>query len=363
MKDRKLIFVSCLGLFLIVALCFILFFLFGSFNRSNNIPVSYPTGPDNIVELNPEDEADFDFAVITDEGTIELRNQLNETSIINLEKKSWHNISWSPDNKHIAVLGETEEDVFNIFVYTVEGKKWSQLSFYTESSGGVGSFGWVTPSNIYFIQGLENDTWLHTLNIDAQANSIVKINKQSGSIVRVSDDGNNLVIKDGASFKIVSVIGATVNVLSSITFENSSNQSVSEPITDVYFPDNSAQVIYWTSNSNNIIADIDASSGTLLSNLSNATICTRKDSLTGYKVNGNSLEVSEGNINNELTATYKLELSKAFEVNRVKSICYNSDNFLINLSISGNQRWYFQDGGKMEVTTVGTKAIEITAKN
>lgn len=363
MKDKKLIFVSCLGLVLIASLCLLLFLLTGAFNRTVDTPVSYPQGPDNVVELNPEDESDFDFAVITTGETIELRNQLNEVTIINLEKKTWKDIQWSPNNENIAVLGETAEGIFDIFVYNLESKQWTMLTNYAEAESGVTSFGWVTPNNIYFKQVVEGSSWLHKLNIEAQSNSIVKIVQIEGEIIRVSDDGNVIALQNVNSFSLLNILGEEINTLSEINFINIAEVSTSETITTVHFPDSSNQIIYFTSNFNSVVANVEEASGVLLSEFEANPICVRGNTLTGYDIDGTNLVALQGDITNKITGEYELNLGRTFDVNADRSICYNSDNFLINVLIAGNQRWYMLDDGDLSQSQMVSAIVEITAKH
>lgn len=364
MKDKKLIIISLVGLILLVALCMLLFVLAGAFNRSINKPVSYPDNPGNIIDIGSETKEMFSFAVITNTDTIELRNRVNERTIINLENRKWKDLKWSPNNKNISVLGESKAGIYDLYLYSLENKTWQRITNYLNLENGITSYGWVDGTNIYLKQGPEQDSWVHRLNIESLANGVIKVFKRDGEIYKIGQGRSTIVLKNTSGFAFFNLVGDEINSMNQIAIISGKSASGTETILDLFFTKNSEQVIYVTP-SGNILADVTSKEGLRLETSAFNIICTKDTSeIYGYSQEGSILSYIESNSEDDsIVNKITLDLNRTYTVNPSASICYNSKNLLIAINLTDISRWYTVDGDQLVQAIFTTDLKEISALN
>lgn len=167
MKKRN-IFIIALAIGIVFALLTIISALVGS-RTINHLPATEDIAsfPVNSIIINPDESLFYNYAGITANDTITLATESGETLIATLDKKNWKNIAWAPSAGIFVVLGESEPNVFDLYLYNVLEKSWKQLTNYSFAASGVTGFTWVDNSRIFFVQGDGQDRWLHRLNLDS----------------------------------------------------------------------------------------------------------------------------------------------------------------------------------------------------
>lgn len=353
LNDKKLVFLSCIGLVFLFGLCLILLAFANAFDQSQiRPPVSSPTGPDNIVDIGPEDEKEFTFAVITNEDIIELRNLLGEKQIINLEKRNWKDIRWSPNNDTIAVRGlsDRENGVYDIYLFDIQLRNWSKLSNYDLVGEGISSFEWVDDEIIYFKQGSEGDSWIHSLDVRAQSNSIIKLYRVDGEIYSFYKKNGEIILRNNGGLFVYS-IDNTLRALDRI-FYREGETDLSIDIIDVKFGRDD-EVIFQSSDNKIVISDgLDESFGEII-NSTGDILCIRDTALSVLEQSG----VRIIDINNvSIFSFFESELP----INARGAVCYNNSGVLIQL---GELEWIFVEDGDFEVAQFALNSDEIDPKN
>lgn len=353
LNDKKLILLSCIGLVFLFGLCLILLAFANAFDQSQmRPPVSSPTGPDNVVDISPDEEKEFAFAAITNEDIIEIRNLLGEKQIINLEKRGWRDIKWSPNNETIAVRGlsDRENNVYDIYLFDIKLRNWSKLTNYDLVGEGITSFEWVEDEIIYFKQGGAGDSWIHSLDIRAQSNSIIKLYRVDGEIYGFYDKNGEVLLRNQEKLFVYS-IDNTLRLLDSISFREGDSELTMD-IVEVKFGRDS-EVIYQSSDNKIVISDgLDDSVGEIINSIGDI-LCIRDTSLSILEENG----IRIVDINNPLIFSF---FESELPINARGAVCYNNSGVLIQL---GELEWIFVEDGDFEVAEFALNSVEIDPKN
>lgn len=362
MNDKKLIFLTCVGLIVICSVIFLLLLLSGG-NNEQTPPISSPIEtPDNIIDIEAEVKKDFMFAVITDEGTIETRNNLNDRVIISLDKKNWKNIKWSPDNKYISVLGETSPNVFDIYLYSLDSKEWKRYTTYTPLGTGVTSYEWVTSQYIYFIQGNKPDRWIHRLGIPSQ--EILKLNRVGGDLTKVSNNFNYLLEKVSNGFRILDLNGNTVYSLNTMEELLEDDAVRTFKVTDLFFTDNPDKLIIQSNNSY-YKAEFGSLRAIKLDNIKFDVVCTEgEDEVLGFLQTKNELDAiladtKEDEISDLVGRTFDSE----FEVLSDRAICHIGKNILLKVKADEANKWFTVEQDELIEASFLSGADVISVKN
>src|SRR5258706_5344329 len=158
----------------------------GNNNTPVSSPASSPTDGTNVIIINSGDAKEFINATITTDDTIILKNNKADKLIIQLERKHWKNLQWSPSSNLLAVMGETTSGVFDIYIYNLNDKSWSKATDYSNFSNGVDSYYWIDNKMILYTQGTAPERWLHKFNYLSK--EIVKLEHIDGTIDSLSPD-------------------------------------------------------------------------------------------------------------------------------------------------------------------------------
>lgn len=131
-----------------------------NFTSSQNIST-----PPNLVGLqDPEISQKYPIAGIKSDDTVVVINPTDKDEIVlTLENKKWRFPKWSPNGKLLAVLGQTNSDqnVYDVFVYDLEKAEWIQVSNFASLGVGVDSLAWFGDTRLVYTQGTLGNHWLH----------------------------------------------------------------------------------------------------------------------------------------------------------------------------------------------------------
>ena len=363
MKEKKLIFISCTGLIILFCLFLTFLALAGAFNRSVERPISYPSNPENIINVELEEKKEFNFAVVTENDTIELRNRLGDKQIITLENKNWKDLKWSTDNQNLTVLGESSEGIYDIFIYNINSKSWSNLTNYKASESGVTSYLWSDSENIYFKQGIGSESWVHNLNINSLSNGVIKVKQKEGELYKISPDKKTLLLKFDSQFNFITLEGEDLSTIIYIKVVTLQGEELNEILKNIYFVDNSDSLIFETLSGKLAEGSRDEISAKEINSGGIEILCqTDENSLVGYKFEDSKLIVNTLSLE-----SFKINGKEVFEdvsakVLTDKSICYNSDETLIYLE-SENSKWVVNNKTSLSEVSYLDNVVEVSAKN
>jgi hypothetical protein len=169
-------------------------------------PTSYPTQFEEVVNIQ---DNQYKYAFVDNENNIGLINIEDEIIYVNLEQNNWKDLKWSTDGKLLAVLGETEEDTWNIFIYNPSIEEWKQATNYRASQTGVSTYLWTNGNTLLFIQGQEGERWVHRFEYIAKE-EIIKVFKTNGELYRSKSDNSRIIIKTPNDFEFRTVEGDLV---------------------------------------------------------------------------------------------------------------------------------------------------------
>lgn len=181
-------------------------------------PISYPSGGKiDIFDGSNLNNSYGEYAAINSNDTISIYNGEEDPLVINIEKKNWKKIEWSPDGNLISVLGETSPTIFNLFIYDLKDKNWYQATFFEESS--VLSYSWTDSDTLYFTQGENPDKWLYKYSYSAKTQNL-KFAKVNGDIHEFSKDSKIAILQNSENtefdYQIISI--KTANDLYRLTY-------------------------------------------------------------------------------------------------------------------------------------------------
>lgn len=216
------------------------------------------------VDLFSKNLSGYEYAAITPDDTIALINKLGEKVIINLERKSWKNISWSPGGELVAVLGETGSSVYDIYIFEIKSRTWVQATNFVAFGVGVDSYTWKGSEQIDFTQGLGKDKWLHSYNHNSR--SILKIVPTPAKIIEYSKLRKYLVLKDevegGISYHVHDNLGNKLLELNN--FVDSMNSDIKYKITRLFSITDNEKVVFSVGKSQFAKSEVGSLTATLM---------------------------------------------------------------------------------------------------
>lgn len=191
-----------------------------------SFPVSY-TGTKVDVDTSTEN-IQYKYALITKEDFLLLRNETKEL-YINLEMRSWRDISFSDNGQLVGVLGQTGKDIYDLFIYNTKTKKWIQATEYINSPSGIQDFIWISNNLIYYIQGESADRWLHSYNYSS--GEIIKLIKVDGDFANSNENAENIVIDNINRFTIYD---KNLNLLAEVSKQHAARDNAQVVFNKIY---------------------------------------------------------------------------------------------------------------------------------
>lgn len=196
------------------------------------------------VDLSNRNLAGYEYATISDDDTIVLINTLGDKVIINLERRAWQNISWSPDGLLVSVLGKTRDNIYDIYIFQIQSRTWIRATNFSALGIGVDSYTWKGSREITFTQGQGSERWLHSYNHESR--SILKIAQTSARVIEYSRQRTYLVLKDDGSDKLSYHIHNNLGnkLLELNRFVDSSNTSQNLTISQLFSITDSDKIVF-----------------------------------------------------------------------------------------------------------------------
>jgi len=347
---------------IVVALCSLSFvvFIITQINQNipGNTPISY-TNPTNVVTSNEDLRKKYDYALITSNDNIKLKNTINEELLINLDPKNWKNIQWSKEGSYVSALGETAAGVSNLFIYNLSTQKWTQA---TEFDEGVTSYNWIDNDTILFTSG----GWLHRYKYSSE-NEIVKLYQIDGAIVSVSPNFTTILIKDSKNvFSILSVEGKLLFSLDKITVKDT-NTNI--PIVEAYFNKDAENMLLvgpsvtfytWKIGSTEAKAmPLDKDDDQDIAGVK--ILCSQEvDLFKSYRIEEGEIKFANvDTFNQELNALNFKELNGGTS-NFVK--CTDDNDVTFSISTSDSNNWYVISGDQVQRLVILDGSKEVAVK-
>lgn len=362
MNNKKLIVIVVIILFVVVSLAIGLAILLKTpVVNNNNPPNSYPN--QNITDSDEKNPKNYEYVLINNEDNIKLKTILGEELLINIEPKKWKEAKWSLKGSNVAALGETQSEVYNLFLYNLKEKKWIQVTNFEKN--GVTSFDWIDNDTILFTEG----GWLHRYKYST-LNEVVKIYQIEATLAALSPNRSTITLVDtNGTFYILSIDGKLLFSLNKIGIQNS-EESIS--IKKVYYSRDSETLLFVTNDNklyswnlgdgnakeisipeqNNELASLNIICSLQVDKFEAFTLI---DTTT---VNFYTLDT----LNNTLT----LETNKLTE-KPITNIAFNcleeEDRLLFKLMAEDGNNWYQYKDSKIEKLVILDEAIEVDVKN
>lgn len=362
MKNKKIILIGAIVVIICVVVLVVVLLLAQLSNmnntNTNNPPVSNAvSNPVNIIDLINSPGGKFEYAVIRPDDTIELKNKMNERFIIGLEKRKWKSLNWSPDGKLVSALGQSVNNIYDIYIYNIDKKEWSRVTDYRNFSSGVDQYEWTDNNTILFTQGEVPNRWMHKFNYLSK--EILKVSNIQGDIVGISPNLNYVVIKDsisapeiydGSGIKLVTVANIkdfktdAVIALESIEFFKDSDKILAKTTDNVYYKMN--------------LGDTTAVATTLPEQY--ATLCSfSENAFAVYTIDGNNLTYAAFNSRDDLlNILIEEEFKKPFTINKELSYCLDNAVHLKVEFTDGTAKWYKVAGTTIEEDLILVDNIE-----
>lgn len=209
MNNRKVGIIILMSFILLVVFLVTLLAILSSFptNNSGSDQIGSTSSHVNIPTLSESTKSKGVFAGVSANKTIDIVNNDGTTKVINLSDRNWHNIQISPNGKFLSVLGITTDNVANLFIYNFETGMWSQATAF--SSNSISSYTWSGDSELFFIQGTDENHWVHKYDVLNQQS--IKIFRTSGEIENYFSSLSQIVIKkplgEGYIFELFNIEG------------------------------------------------------------------------------------------------------------------------------------------------------------
>lgn len=335
-KSKGLIILSFVSVVIITALVLLLVFI-QNIGKNSVIPISYIKNDPNVIRIVSKELEKFTYATVSPEDTIVLKDLSGEERIINLERKNWNNIKWSPDGTLISVKGTSEEGKENLFIFNMATEKWSQVTNFSDYK--IENYTWVSNDELVFIQGVEPDKWLHTYSYTANGQAI-KVNRVSGEFIKTNNIGNILIFKESDdSFTLRDINGESIINTKDLTLSKTSSDDL-KVIKDVESLAIPSEVAIVNDKGEFFIYDIVDKILTKFedSKLGNKFICATENSFKTFAVDDNKLIAYFAD-----KAKLKLDfVNTVINVNQDSMLslvkCSNT-NYLIK-EVSGEIKWF-----------------------
>lgn len=376
MKDKKIILLTLIfGILicLLVTALFIIFYLPSQIIVDPANPVSSPTGNNgntNIIKINPNSNIDFKYAMVTNEDTVELRNNIGEKQIIGLTHQNWKDPKWSPDNQLVSVLARTNGGNYDIYVYILSSKSWVQATNFSDQPSGVDSYVWTNNNILLFTQGTTPNRWLHRFNFVTR-NEIVKLKRIEGNITSISPDRNNLVVLDNNIYSIYSTDGIKLSTLENL--KDQTNKLIS--VNEVSINKDSTKMLLVDSNNKLHKSDLLGKTVVSVDPKSDFTnVCNFNTNLyLGYTFNAQTQTIKSLTVNvleNSASVLAQTTLKNVLSIYQEQSSCFETNSVLLkvqksdpeNAAIISNVWLRSKDSGFEEMTIFAT-AEEIGVVN
>lgn len=172
---------------------------------------------------NIEPEKEYSFASIREDDTIAvyLREELEEL-IIELDQNNWDDLSISPDQNKLALIGVDQNGLRQLYIYDLIEQQTLQLTQFDDS--GVNSYSWLNSENVLFNQGEGIQNWLYRYNFNANGyNAIDRINS---NIQETSKDQTKIIyFNEDNEYSIYNVSGDLIWELSELFLEVESERN------------------------------------------------------------------------------------------------------------------------------------------
>lgn len=361
MKGKKTILIGVVGL-LISIVVLILIALLSQLPINNNgtdTPISVPVSTPNInvIDFNNSNGGAFEYAMIKQDDTIELRNKVNEKFIIGLQKKEWKSLQWSPDGKLISALGKSTDTIYDIYIYNTTRQEWNQVTDYKNFNTGVDQYTWVDNNTILFTHGEEPNRWLHRYNYISK--ETLKVSNIVGDMVSVSPDLKYLVIKSNDTApEIYNAMGLQVQILNTIKNAETEGAIAFETVN---FFSNSEKILaldiygdYYKFN----LGDSTAVKTTLTSDYT--VTCSRtENSFNAYLITSNTVSYGIYSSRDDQFNILGEEAFKlSFAIDNDHSYCANGSVYLKLIFADGSTQWYKEDATQLTADAVLGENVE-----
>lgn len=164
----------------------------------------------------------YNIAEVKSDDTVAVLNpDTGSEIVINLEHKNWLDPRWSPNSQYVSVLGQTgrttaKQPIYDLFIYKLSDLQWTQATNFSSSltEGGISGYSWVGDTTLALTQGLAENNWLHTY--DVQNQELKKIFRAAGKLIIFQKGPRRYIFRKDASnpkyadnFTIMSTAGAT----------------------------------------------------------------------------------------------------------------------------------------------------------
>ncbi len=368
--EKNLILLAFITFIIVGSLCL----LFGAVSMMNTPrgtnpvpPTSYPTSfgqipPGNIIIIGGDKNKIYKFAVITDEDTLELRNAMGEKFIIGLDHRKWKDVKFAPNSVLLSVLGETKDKVYDLFIYNLITQSWHRATQFQNASSGVESYVWKDGENILFVQGKDNDRWLHKFNYPS-GSEILKLNKVAGDVIKISSGSKYLLSKNDAIFSILDIDGKVITTLDTIEDENTEILDIDS----ISFTKDPEKLIFETNNGKIYKGELGNKKVALIEEVKDfKAVCSlNENEFIGYDYDlpGNRIRVSNLNIKDEkLNVIAESVIKQIKNIDRDESHCFENANIILNIELE-EEKWYQIDKGELEEMFGLRGAREISINN
>lgn len=363
MKSRKFLFII-LGVLIVSSLIILVAIMLRNAPQTPGIQpppsASYPNG---VVDPNDPQLQKYTYALVNSTDNIKLKTELGEELLINLERKNWRDIKWSKEGSNVAVLGETKPDIFNLFLYDLNEKRWIQITNFETT--GVTSYDWVDDDTILFTEG----GWLHRYKYST-ISEVLKINQIDATLISISPNRSTIIMQDeGGTFYVLSIEGKLLFTLNRIGFDGGEGFII---IQRVYYSKDSETLLFLTQDNRIFSWNLGDASATEVSltaeensTLSSANImCSVEvDKFTMFSLSDLMLDFySLDLIENELTNIASDELE--FPISEFNFNCSQEDTkILFNIVDEEGIKWYQLEDAEIEKLVILDEAKFLDFRN
>lgn len=324
-------------------------------------PVSFPVGNENNKES-------FKYAFVNSKGSIALLDSSAEEITINIEDKQWKDISWNPTGDLISVLGQTSENTYNLFIYSLSSKEWGQITNFTKEQLGVDGYVWKDESTIVFMQGVVPERWLHSVDAKNKG-QIVKLNKVDGDLIRDNSNSTRLVFKKNFTNLISVYFITTINGEFIYRFDQIANQdSKLINVQDALFSGDGEKLLLKASIGSDVnlykaffgsreafVLQQEQKDINLLCNVTG-------DIYLGYKLSKLKFELFGINASKDtVTQTSVLNITENDKITHVR--CFDSNNVLLKLESKDSAKWFALDDNRQFIEFESLKENKEVAVN